>query len=84
MDRSYDDERRTFIEQIKSLLIAKIDAIHKTIRGIDLQREVQNIKNWKINEVVTQQQQYLANLNSYDTNSANSRKETQGNLFNPS
>lgn len=40
MDRSYDDEKRTFIEQIKSLLIAKIDAIHKTIRGIDLQREV--------------------------------------------
>jgi hypothetical protein len=36
MDKSYDDERRSFIEQIKSLLIAKIDSISKTIRGIDL------------------------------------------------
>lgn len=27
MDRSYDDERRSLIEQIKSLLIAKIDTI---------------------------------------------------------
>ena len=84
MDRSYDDERRTFIEQIKSLLIAKIDAIHNTIKGIDMQREIQNIKNWNINEVVAQQQQQLANMNSYDTNSANSRKETLGNLANPS
>ena len=31
MDMSYDDERRNLIEQIKSLLVAKIDAIHKTV-----------------------------------------------------
>jgi hypothetical protein len=36
MDRSYDDERRGIIEQIKSLLVAKIDTIQKTINGIDL------------------------------------------------
>ena len=75
MDRSYDDERRGLIEQIKSLLIAKIDTIQKTINGIDLQRELSNIRNWKISEP---QQLYLA-MNSYDTNNnsaANSRLET--------
>jgi hypothetical protein len=51
MDRSYDDERRSLIEQIKSLLIAKIDTIQKTIHGIDLQRELSNIRNWKISEL---------------------------------
>jgi hypothetical protein len=48
MDRSYDDERRNLVEQIKSLLIAKIDAIHKTIVDIDLNRELNSIRNWKI------------------------------------
>lgn len=48
MDRSYDDERRNLIEQIKSVLIAKIDSIHKTIAGLDLTRELNNIRNWKI------------------------------------
>ena len=48
MDRSYDDERRNLIEQIKSLLIAKIDAIHKTMVGVDLNKELTSIRNWKI------------------------------------
>jgi hypothetical protein len=64
MDRSYDDERRNLIEQIKNLLIAKIDIIQKTISGIDLQRDLVNIRNWKIFEPP---QAYLA-MNSYDTN----------------
>jgi hypothetical protein len=75
MDKSYDDERRSLVEQIKSLLVAKIDAISKTIVGIDLQKELTNIKNWRI---VEPPQMYLA-MNSYDTNndnSATSRKET--------
>lgn len=50
MDKSYDDERRSLIEQIKSLLIAKIDAINKTLHGIDLYKYLKSIKNWKINE----------------------------------
>jgi hypothetical protein len=50
MDRSYDDERRNLIEQIKSLLVAKIDSIHKTIVNVDLNRELNLIKNWKIVE----------------------------------
>lgn len=35
MDRSYDDERRNLIEQIKSVLVAKIDAVSKTIPDLD-------------------------------------------------
>lgn len=79
MDKSYDDERRNLIEQIKSLLVAKIDSIHKTIKDIDLTRELTNIKNWKIIEYP----QFLMIANSYETgnNSYHSRKDTNGNLF---
>jgi hypothetical protein len=59
--------------------VAKIDAIHKTIQGIDLNRELHNIKNWKIVEPP----QLPMAMNSYDTNhnSVNSKKETHGNMF---
>ncbi|CDW89343.1 variant sh3 domain containing protein [Stylonychia lemnae] len=79
MDRSYDDERRNLIEQIKSILIAKIDSINKTVIGLDFQRELNNIRNWRIIEPPTQQ----LHISSYDTNhnSATSRKDTNGNLF---
>lgn len=63
MDKSYDDERRNLIEQIKSLLVAKIDSIHKTIYSIDLNKELNSIKNWKIIE----QPQFLMVANSYET-----------------
>ena len=79
MDKSYDDERRNLIEQIKSLLVAKIDSIHKTIYSIDLNKELNSIKNWKIIE----QPQFLMVANSYETgnNSYQSRRDTHGNLF---
>lgn len=81
MDRSYDDERRNLIEQIKSLLVAKIDSIHKTMVGVDLNKELTNIKNWKI--VEPPQMQLV--MNSYDTNhnSAHSRRDNNlgGNMF---
>lgn len=75
LDRSYDDERRSLVEQIKNLLIAKIDAIQKSVMTIDLAKELNSIKNWKIVEPP-----HLA-MNSYDTNhnSATSRKDS--NLF---
>lgn len=48
MDHSYEDERRNIVEQIKSLLIAKIDTIHKTIPDIDLHAELVSVKNWRL------------------------------------
>ena len=68
-DKSYDDERRSLIEQIKSLLVAKIEAISKTVSGIDLNRELSSIKNWKIVEIPPL---HLA-MNSYESNSVTSR-----------
>lgn len=47
------------------------------MQGIDLNKELLSIKNWRIVEPL------IPHASSYDTNhnSANSRKETQGNLF---
>lgn len=50
MDHSYDDERKNLIEQIKSLLVAKIDSIHKTMIGIDLSKELNSVRNWKVEQ----------------------------------
>lgn len=74
MDKSYDDERRSLIEQIKSLLVAKIDAINKTLTGIDLQKELNSIRNWKI---IEPPQQFLA-MNSYDTNQNSAHSRSRG------
>jgi len=36
MDRSFEDDRRNMFEQIKSLMIAKLQTIVRTVKGIDL------------------------------------------------
>lgn len=35
-NRSYEDDRRNLAEGIRSILLAKIEAIEKTISGVDL------------------------------------------------
>lgn len=51
------------------MLVAKIEAISKTVSGIDLNRELSSIKNWKIVEIPPL---HLA-MNSYESNSVTSR-----------
>jgi len=65
MDRSYEDERKNLVEQIKSLLVAKIDSIHKTVQGVDLTKELTQVRAWKVAE------------SSYDTNHSHSRSHIQ-------
>ena len=36
MDRSFEDDRRNMFEQIKSILISKMQVIQQTIKQIDL------------------------------------------------
>lgn len=43
-NRSYEDERRNLIEGIRSILLAKVDAIEKLITGVDLQSSSKCIK----------------------------------------
>jgi hypothetical protein len=45
-NRSYEDDRRNMIESIRSILLAKVDAIEKLIQGVDLQASQACIKEW--------------------------------------
>jgi hypothetical protein len=44
MDRSFEDDRRNMFEQIKSLMIAKLQTIIRTVKGIELQKEIDSLK----------------------------------------
>ena len=46
MDRSFDDDRRNMFEQIKSLLVAKLIVIQKTVSGINLAKEIKEVQDW--------------------------------------
>ena len=46
MDKSFDDDRRNTFEQVKALLIAKLQTISSTLNDIDLSQEIENIKGW--------------------------------------
>lgn len=53
MDRSFEDERRNMFEQIKSLLIAKLQIIQKTVKGINIMKELENVKEWNYEQFVS-------------------------------
>ena len=46
-NRSFEDDRHNLIESIKSILIAKIEAIHKVVEGLDLIPDVQRVKDFR-------------------------------------
>ncbi len=55
MDKSFDDDRRNMFEQVKSLLISKLMTIQKTVKGINLQKEIESVKEWNF-DFLNQQQ----------------------------
>ena len=40
MDRSFDDERRNSVEQIKSMFLAKLQSIAKTLTQFDVESTI--------------------------------------------
>jgi len=46
-DKSYEDDRRNLIESIKNILIAKLEAIQKTVPLLDLTTYLNKIKGWR-------------------------------------
>ena len=48
--RLYDDEKRNTSEYIKNLLIAKLDVINQTVRGLNIDSEIDKIMNWRMIE----------------------------------
>ena len=56
MDRSFEDDRRNMFEQIKSLLIAKLMVIQKTVVGINLQKEIKEVQEWNYDNFPATQQ----------------------------
>ena len=46
-NKSFDDDRRNLLEGIKSILLSKVEAIHKAIAGVKLTNEIQRIKEWR-------------------------------------
>jgi hypothetical protein len=62
MDRSYEDERKNMTESIKSLLVAKIMAISKTVPEMNLHESfVEKVQGWKPFE----QTQVMSNYEGY-------------------
>ena len=51
-DKSYEDDRRNLIESIKNILIAKLEAIQKTIPLLDLTSYLTKIKGWRFDQNV--------------------------------
>lgn len=47
LDKSYEDERRNLIEQIKNVLAAKLEAVQKTVNGMQLNEHIANIRRWR-------------------------------------
>ena len=43
MDRSFDDERRNSVEQIKSIFLAKLESIAKTVPQFDVEPTIQAV-----------------------------------------
>ena len=46
-DRSYEDERRNLVESIKTILVAKIQTVQKTLPDVDLTDYLDNVKSWR-------------------------------------
>lgn len=46
-DKSYEDERRNLVESIKSILSAKVEAVQKTVNGMQLEQCISNIRGWR-------------------------------------
>lgn len=47
-NRSYEDDRRSLVESIRNILLAKVETIIKTVPGIDLENQLATIRNWKV------------------------------------
>lgn len=46
MEKSFDDDKRNLFEQIKSLLLAKLQIIQKTVQGINIAQELEHVSSW--------------------------------------
>ena len=80
MDRSFEDERRNMFEQIKSLLISKMLIIQKTIKGINISKELARVKEWNYDQFTQNQQNTtspVADLKSNNKSHARERRRTQ-------
>jgi len=46
-DRSYEDERRHLVESIKSILVAKLQTVSKTLPDVEITDSLESVKSWK-------------------------------------
>ena len=53
-NRSYDDDRRNLVESIQSTLLAKVEAIEKTISGLDLVACMRQVRDWRTDNFAQQ------------------------------
>ena len=58
----YDDEKRNTSEYIKNLLVAKLDVINQTVKGLNIDTEIDKIMNWRmIDDFVSEHNSPLLN-----------------------
>lgn len=46
MEKSFDDDKRNLFEQVKALLLAKLQIIQRTVKGININKEIESVKAW--------------------------------------
>ena len=46
-DRSFEDDRRSLVESVKNILLAKIQTVQKTLPDVDLTDYLESVKGWR-------------------------------------
>ena len=80
MDRSFEDERRNMFEQIKSLLISKMLIIQKTIKGINILKELARVKEWNYDQFTQNQQNTTSPVADLKSNNKSHARERRGTI----
>ncbi|CAI2387720.1 unnamed protein product [Moneuplotes crassus] len=73
MYKVHDDDKRNHSEHIKTLLIAKLDVINQSVKGLNIEHEINKIEAWRMIDD-------LSELNSpinHNSIRASSRMETE-------
>lgn len=53
MEKSFDDDKRNIFEQIKALLLSKLQIIQRTLKGINISKEIENVRNWNYEQLIS-------------------------------
>jgi hypothetical protein len=65
MYKVFDDEKKNHSEFIRNLLMAKLDVINQTVKGLNIEYEINKIENWKMIDDFVSEHNSPLNNNSF-------------------